>query len=153
MSLKGKSITSWIRPLRANKKPTGTRGQTAVEYLTYFAFFLLVAAVFSVYVFSQSGEELNKRSQERFKSALFYVSQGVRDANNLAKYADTMSVNITLPVITKGSGISISGDSATGVIAGNTTTERGPVYYYVQIGRFEYEPEQKPGDNYVTISK
>ncbi|MCX8200359.1 MAG: hypothetical protein N3G76_02725 [Candidatus Micrarchaeota archaeon] len=157
MSLRGNSITRWISPLRARKRPTSaigsSRGQTAVEYLTYFAFFLLVAAVFSAYIFSQSGDELNKRSQERFKSALLYVAQGVRDANNLAKHADSMEVNVTLPVITKGSGISISGDKATGIISGNSTTDKGPIYYYVQIGRFEHEPVQPRGENYVTISK
>ncbi len=129
------------------------RGQTAIEYLTYFAFFLLVAAIFTAFVFSQSGDELNKRSQERFKSSILYVAQGVRDANNLAKYADTMEYNITLPVITKGAGINISGNKDTGVIVGNTTTGSGVAYYYVQIGKFDIDPEQKAGDNYVTISK
>ena len=40
------------------------RGQTAVEYLMYFSFFLMIAVAFSAYAYSQSNNELSLRSNE-----------------------------------------------------------------------------------------
>ncbi|GEM_PF-2246124 len=117
------------------------RGQTAIEYLTYFAFFLLIASTFSAFVFTQSGAELSKRSQERFKSTLFYVAQGVKDVNTLAMHADYAEANITLPYIVKGAGMNIS-DIPGGIIMGNTTVGGSAVYYYVKIGNFTVDVTQ-----------
>lgn len=129
------------------------RGQTAIEYLSYFAFFLLITAIFTAFVFSQSSEELNKRSQERFRSTIFYVAQGIRDADNLAQHADYMRMNITLPVITKGGDITIEGDRQQGLIKGNTTISNSNVYYYMQVGRLIAltDISQPKGENYVTV--
>lgn len=131
------------------------KGQAAIEYLTYFAFFLLIAAAFSSLVFTQSGEELSKRSQQRFRSTLVYVAESVRDANRLALHADSMEFNITLPVVVKGAGITIEGNGATGLVQGNTTVGRTDVYYYIKIGSYNVDVSQeKYGDeNVITIKK
>ncbi|MGB9634843.1 MAG: hypothetical protein ACP5H8_01240 [Candidatus Micrarchaeia archaeon] len=131
------------------------RGQAAIEYLAYFAFFLLVAAVFSAFVFSQSSQEMAKRSQERFKSTIYYVAQGVIDADAISRYADDMEINITLPVVVKGTNITIQGDESKGLVWGNTTIGESSVYYYVKTGYFNVDVEQgKYGDeNVLTVSK
>jgi len=130
------------------------RGQTAVEYLAYFTFFLLIAAIFTAYVFTQASDELNKRSQERFKSTIFYLAQSIRDVDSLASHADYAEINVTLPVITKGAGITIEGNEEKGILSANTTVGNSNVYYYVRIGNFSrVSVLPQPREDIVTIRK
>ena len=130
------------------------RGQTAVEYLAYFATFLVIAAAFASFVFMQSSEELAKRSQLRFRSMVSYVATAVRDVNLLSTYADELEVNVTLPVIFRGADVYIEGDDEKGLIYANTTIAGSPVHYYMKIGRFDVNVEQQEDDkNVITISK
>lgn len=131
--------------LRSNCYPMCKKGQAAVEYLTYFAFFLLVASTFSVFILSQSGNELSKRSQERFKSTLFYVAQSIKDVDELAKHTEKLDVNVTLPYIVKGNNVSIS-DMPGGIVFGNTTIGNSQVYYYISIGNFSVNVRQVDAD-------
>ncbi|MEM0437777.1 MAG: hypothetical protein QXU54_00580 [Candidatus Micrarchaeia archaeon] len=123
------SKSTFIRPQK--------RGQTAVEFLSYFMVFLLIAAAFSSFMFSTSNQELSRRSQERFRSMALYVSQGVVDADRLASSADYAMVNITIPTVVRGTPITIEGDGGQGIIVANTTDPTyGDVRYYIRTGRF-----------------
>lgn len=116
------------------------RGQTAVEFLSYFMVFLLIAATFSSFIFSTSSQELSRRSQERFRSMALYVSQGVIDADNLAASADYSVVNITIPTVVLSTPITIEGDGSQGIIVANTTDPAyGDVRYYIRTGKFTSE--------------
>ncbi len=134
----------------------GCKGQTSIEYLTYFAFFLMIAASFSSFIFMHSSGEFSERSQQRFKSMLIYVAENVRDANLLSQHVDNMEVNVTLPVVVKGSGITIEGDELRGVVQGNTTVNGNSIFYYLKVGSYEYVSITQGAygdDNVITIRK
>lgn len=128
------------------------RGQTAVEYLMYFSFFLMIAVAFSAYAYSQSNNELSLRSNDRLKSVVLLVGQSVGDVNMLSKNADSVAVNITIPEMIQGLEIDVQGDSATGLIQGNTTLLSGQeVIYYMNIGEFNVTVTQTDEKDIVQI--
>ena len=128
------------------------RGQTAIEYLMYFSFFLMIAVAFSAYAYSQSNNELSLRSNDRLKSVVLLVGQSVGDVNTLSKNADYAAVNITIPEMIQGLEIDVQGDSATGLIQGNTTLLSGQeVIYYMNIGEFDVTVTQTDEKDIVQI--
>lgn len=132
------------------------KGQTSIEYLTYFAFFLMIAASFSSFIYLNSSNEFSERSQQRFKSVLIYVADNVRDANILSQHVDRMEINVTLPVVVKGAGITIQGDENKGIVQGNTTVNGNNVFYYMKIGSYKdiiIEQGIYGDDNVITIRK
>ncbi len=131
------------------------KGQTAVEYLMYFSFFLMIAVAFSAYAFSQSNDELISRSNDRLKSVVLLVGQSVSDVDMLSSNADSVAVNITIPEMIQGTGIEIQGIPGDGLIVGNTTQMDGrtEVIYYMNIGEFNVLVEQTLEKDKVQISK
>jgi len=128
------------------------RGQTSIEYLMYFSFFLMIAVAFSAYAFTQSNNELALRSNDRLKSVVLLVGQTVGDVNMLSKNADYAAVNITIPEMIQGVEIEVEGDSGTGLIQGNTTLFNGqPVIYYMNIGEFDVIVSQTDDKDIVQI--
>lgn len=128
------------------------RGQTSIEYLMYFSFFLMIAVAFSAYAFTQSNNELSLRSNDRLKSVVLLVGQTVGDVNMLSKNADSVAVNITIPEMIQGVEINIEGDQDTGLIQGNTTLLSGQeVIYYMNIGEFNVTVSQTDDKDIVQI--
>jgi len=128
------------------------RGQTSIEYLMYFSFFLMIAVAFSAYAFTQSNNELSLRSNDRLKSVVLLVGQTVGDVNMLSKNADSVAVNITIPDMIQGVEINIEGDQDTGLIQGNTTLLSGQeVIYYMNIGEFDVTVSQTDDKDIVQI--
>lgn len=128
------------------------RGQTAIEYLMYFSFFLMIAVAFSAYAFSQSNTELSLRSNDRLKSVVLLVGQSVGDVNTLSKNADSVAVNITIPEMIQGANINLEGYKDTGLIVGNTTLLNGQeVIYYMNIGAFDVTVTQTDEKDIVQI--
>ena len=119
------------------------RGQTAIEYLMYFSFFLMIAVAFSAYAFTQSNDELSLRSNDRLKSVVLLVGQSVSDVDSISKNADYVSVNITIPEMMQGAHLEIDGDEKTGLITGNTTLLSGQeAIFYKNIGKFSVSVQQ-----------
>lgn len=128
------------------------KGQTSVEYLMYFSFFLMIAVAFSAYAFTQSNNELAFRSNDRLKSVVLLVGQSVGDVNMLSKNADSVAVNITIPEMIQGVEINVEGDPETGLIQGNTTLLSGQeVIYYMNIGEFNVTVSQTDDKDIVQI--
>ena len=128
------------------------RGQTAIEYLMYFSFFLMIAVAFSAYAYSQSNNELSLRSNDRLKSVVLLVGQSVGDVNTLSKNADYVAVNITIPEMIQGANINIEGFPNEGLIVGNTTLlNTNEVIYYMNIGEFDVTVTQTDEKDIVQI--
>lgn len=128
------------------------RGQTAVEYLLYFSFFLMIAVAFSAYAFTEVNHELSLRSNDRLKSVVLLVGQSVSDVNTLSKNADSVSVNITIPEMIRGAEINIEGHEEEGLIIGNTTLlNTQEVIYYMNIGAFNVTVSQTGEKDIVQI--
>lgn len=129
------------------------RGQTAIEYLMYFSFFLMIAVAFSAFAFTQSNDELYLRSNDRLKSVVLLVGQSVSDVDALSKNADYVAVNITIPQMMQGAKLDIEGDEKTGLITGNTTLLSGQeVVFYKNIGSFSVLVEQTSDKDIVQIT-
>ena len=141
-----------LQYLLINESEKMKKGQTSIEYLMYFSFFLMIAVAFSAYAFTQSNEELSLRSNDRLKSVVLLVGQTVNDVNMLSKNADSVAVNITIPEMIQGVEIDVQGDSDTGLIQGNTTLLTGqPVIYYMNIGEFDVTVSQTSDKDIIQI--
>jgi hypothetical protein len=127
------------------------KGQTSVEYLMYFSFFLMIAVAFSSYAFTQSNNELALRSNDRLKSVVLLVGQSVGDVNMLSKNTDSVAVNITIPEMIQGADINIENPPETYLIVGNTTLLTGEVIYYMNIGEFDVTVTQTEDKGVVQI--
>jgi len=129
------------------------RGQTAIEYLMYFSFFLMIAVAFSAFAFTQSNDELYLRSNDRLKSVVLLVGQSVSDVDAINKNADYVSINITIPQMMQGTFLEIDGDEKTGLITGNTTLLSGQeVVFYKNIGAFNVTVSQTDEKDIIQIT-
>ncbi len=123
------------------------RGQVAIEYMSYFSIFLIVAIIFTSVAYLYAQSEFHKQSESRYTAIMDRVTTVIEDGNRLSKYIDKMEYTAELPIIATGEEMKI--EIKDGIVEGNVGEYK---HYYSRVS-LDKNVNIEPGENTVKISK